>query len=143
MKDCIFCKIINKQLPSYQLYEDELFSVILDINPMSKGHCLVITKQHSTNLEDLPSDESAKVLDVAKKIMKSIKQTFNPAGFNILQNNGSAAGQIVMHYHLHIIPRYEDKAGSIRKIYENNGSSLKYTPQQFNKICEEIKMNIK
>lgn len=109
MKDdaCIFCKIANGEIPSATLYEDEDFRVILDLGPASKGHALILPKEHAANLFELPDETGAKVLKVAKKIGSRLQQGLGAAGLNVVQNNGEAAGQTVMHFHMHLIPRYE------------------------------------
>ena len=106
--DCIFCKIANGEIPSYCLYEDDSFKVILDISPSSKGHGLVIPKSHADNLFMLNDSDCSKALVVAKKAGYAIKQVLNCDGMNILQNNGEAAGQTVNHFHIHLIPRYKN-----------------------------------
>ena len=105
--DCIFCKLANGLIPTTVLYEDEDLTVILDAAPAARGHALIIPKQHSDNLYELPDETAAKVLPLAKKIAGALKETFNCDGVNVLQNNEEAAGQSVFHFHTHIIPRYK------------------------------------
>lgn len=105
---CIFCKIANGEIPSETIYEDSTFRAILDLNPASKGHALIIPKQHYRDVSDLEDDVAAKVLPLAAKIGVAMKKALGCAGFNLVQNNGSAAGQTVLHFHVHVIPRYED-----------------------------------
>ncbi|MGN0166058.1 MAG: HIT family protein [Lachnospiraceae bacterium] len=109
MKDCncIFCKIIEGAIPSSVVYEDDDFRAILDIAPSHKGHTIVLPKYHAANIFELPNDIAAKALPVVKKIATAIKEETGCDGVNILQNNGTAAGQSVFHLHIHIIPRYE------------------------------------
>ena len=108
MKDCncIFCKIANGEIPSYTMYEDDDFRVILDINPASKGHSLLIPKEHYKNIFELDDNTASKALVVAKKVSAALKNELNCDGFNILQNNEEIAGQTVFHFHMHLIPRY-------------------------------------
>lgn len=106
--DCVFCKIANGDIPSYSLYEDKDFKVILDIEPSSKGHALIISKNHATNIFELDDATASKALIIAKKVGIAIKSVLNCSGMNILQNNGESAGQTVLHYHIHLIPRYDD-----------------------------------
>lgn len=108
MKDCncIFCKIANGEIPSYTMYEDDDFRVILDINPASKGHSLLIPKEHYKNIFELDDNTASKALVVAKKVSTALKNELNCDGFNILQNNEEMAGQTVFHFHMHLIPRY-------------------------------------
>ncbi len=109
MKDenCVFCKIANGEIPAATLYEDDLFRVILDLGPASKGHALILPKNHFADVCTLDQETSSKVLTLAAKIGTAMKKSLNCAGFNLVQNNGQAAGQTVFHFHLHIIPRYE------------------------------------
>jgi histidine triad (HIT) family protein len=106
--DCIFCKIAAGEIPSSTVYEDENFRAILDLSPASKGHTLILPKQHADNIMDLDSTSAAKVLPVASKIGKAMLTGLNCDGFNVIQNNGEAAGQTVMHFHVHVIPRYQN-----------------------------------
>ena len=105
---CIFCKIANGEIPSATLYEDEDFRVILDLGPATKGHALILPKNHFANLFEIPEDMDAKAFILAKKIAKKMKDVFGCDGVNIVQNNGVAAGQTVFHFHMHIIPRYKN-----------------------------------
>ena len=104
--DCVFCAIAEAEIPSFKVYEDELVLAYLDINPFTKGHTLVIPKVHSTGLLDTSDETLAAVLARVKKIAAHLKEALPCDGFNILQNNGAAAGQTVMHLHFHIVPRY-------------------------------------
>ena len=115
MKDdnCIFCKLANGDIPTNSIYEDEDFNVILDAGPATRGHCLILPKEHSKNLYELPEETAGKVMVLAKKIAQRLKDRLDCDGLNVVQNNGSCAGQTVMHYHLHLIPRYEDDEQSI------------------------------
>ena len=106
--DCIFCKIANGDIPSSTVYEDEDFRVILDIAPAAKGHALILHKNHYSNLWELGEKESSRALALAAKISKAQKEALNCDGINVLQNNGTAAGQSVFHFHMHLIPRYEN-----------------------------------
>lgn len=106
--DCIFCKLANGVFPTNTVYEDDDFRVILDIEPATKGHCLILPKNHYKDLSELDDEVGAKVMPLAKKIMKNMKDKLGCDGLNLVQNNGEVAGQTVFHYHLHIIPRYND-----------------------------------
>ena len=107
-EDCIFCKIANGEIPSTTVYEDEDFRVILDISPAAKGHALILPKVHYDNAYEMDEAFAAKVFPLASKIAKAMKKVFHCDGVNILQNNEEAAGQTVFHFHMHIIPRYQD-----------------------------------
>lgn len=110
MKDCncIFCKIANGEIPSATLYEDDDFRVILDLNPASRGHALVLPKEHYKNIFEMPEDLTARAFVVAKKTAAKLCSGLGAVGFNIVQNNGEPAGQTVFHFHIHLIPRYEN-----------------------------------
>ena len=116
MSDCIFCKIANGEIPSSTLYEDENFRVILDLGPATKGHALILPKAHYADLTDIPDELAGKAVSVAKKVVKAMMPALPCDGYNVVQNNGPAAGQTVFHYHVHLIPRYEnDHAGILWK----------------------------
>lgn len=112
MADCIFCKIANGEIPSNTLYEDEDFRVILDIEPATKGHALILPKKHFANVYELEEAYASKVFVLAKKLAGTMQKALGCDGLNIVQNNGVAAGQTVFHFHMHLVPRYEnDNAG--------------------------------
>ncbi len=106
--NCIFCKIANGEIPSATIYEDDDFRAILDLGPASKGHALLLPKEHYADLYALPAETAAKVLPTAKKIVSRMKDVLGCDGYNLVQNNGECAGQTVFHFHLHMIPRYKD-----------------------------------
>lgn len=106
-KECIFCKIANGDIPSSTIYEDEMFRVILDLGPASRGHALILPKEHYKDLCELDESVAAKVLPLAGKIGMAMKKALGCVGFNVVQNNGEAAGQTVFHFHVHVIPRYD------------------------------------
>ena len=108
MENCIFCKIAAGEIPSNTIYEDDSFRVILDLGPATKGHALVLPKQHYADLFEIPEDVLADAAKVAKKVAGTMKEKLRCDGLNLVQNNGETAGQTVMHFHLHIIPRYKD-----------------------------------
>ena len=113
MKKCIFCKIAKGEIPFFMLYQDEEFRVILDLGPANKGHALVLPKAHYENLYDLPDEMAAHAMILAKKIATKMKGILNCDGYNLVQNNGEAAGQTVFHFHMHLIPRYTDDHAGI------------------------------
>jgi len=115
--DCIFCKLANGVYPTNSIYEDENFNVILDVGPATKGHALILPKQHYANLFELPDDVAGEVMVLAKKMATHMKEKLNCDGFNLIQNNGPCAGQTVFHFHYHLIPRYE-----------NDGQNLLWEP---------------
>ena len=105
-ENCIFCKIADGEIPSKTLYEDDMFRVILDINPASKGHALILTKKHFKNIYEMDNVTATEVFVLAKRMAKAMTEALGCNGFNIVQNNGEVAGQTVFHFHLHLIPRY-------------------------------------
>lgn len=116
MDNCIFCKIINEDIPSYTIYEDDIVKVFLDIEPMSPGHTLIIPKKHFENLEDIDMDTLTHINKISKEIYKLLKDKLNIDGMSIMQNNGCV--QDIKHYHMHIKPHYEDNRGiSIEEVF--------------------------
>ncbi len=111
--DCIFCKLANGELPSKTLYEDEGFRVVLDLGPATKGHALVLPKEHAANLYELSDRTAAAAMVLAKKMACILRDKLHCAGLNLVQNNGAVAGQTVEHFHIHVIPRYEDDGQNI------------------------------
>lgn len=107
-ENCIFCKIANGEIPSRTLYEDDRFRVILDLGPATKGHALILPKNHYADLFALPEDEAAKAAKLAKKMGAKLVEKLHADGLNVVQNNGETAGQTVKHFHIHLIPRYEN-----------------------------------
>ena len=106
-EDCIFCKIANGDIPSKTLYEDDNFRVILDLGPATKGHALILPKEHASDLFELPDELAQKVLPLAKTMAVQLKEKLQCDGLNLVQNNGEVAGQTVHHFHMHLIPRYK------------------------------------
>jgi len=135
MSDCIFCKIINGEIPSSKVFENEHVVAFLDISQVTKGHTLVIPKIHKENIYELTPEIAGKVFEVVPKIANAIKKEFNPIGLNLLNNNGEQAGQSVFHYHVHIIPRYGkgDGFGAVWKTHENQ-----YTGEELQNIASSI-----
>lgn len=123
--NCVFCKIVNNEIPSYKIYEDDNILAFLDIAPVSPGHALVITKKHYKNLEEIPENELALLINVVKKIGKSIKENLQVLGYNVSENNDPVAGQIIPHIHFHVIPRKANDGFELWKQgkYENDEAS--------------------
>lgn len=115
MKDnnCIFCKLANGDIPTRAIYEDDQFKVILDNSPATKGHALILPKDHFANLYELPEETAADAMRLAKKMAIHMRDVLHCEGFNVVQNNGEMAGQSVFHFHMHLIPRYRDDAQRI------------------------------
>src|SRR3989338_10174105 len=106
--DCLFCKIVKGEIPTAKIYEDENVLAFLDVNPDSKGHTLVIPKQHAQDIFDIEKESLQKVFIAAKIIAQKLKDSLRADGINLMQANGKAANQVVMHFHLHLIPRYQN-----------------------------------
>lgn len=111
MTDCIFCKLINREIPSAKIYEDEHVFAFMDIMPLTKGHILVIPKEHKESIYDLSEEQAANLFKVVPRLASALKDSYHPAGMNLLNNNGAPAGQSVFHFHLHLIPRYDETDG--------------------------------
>lgn len=110
---CIFCKIANGEIPSKTIYEDETFRVILDLGPATRGHALILPKDHYKDLYELPDETAEGAIKLAKKMAAIMKEKLSCDGFNIVQNNGETAGQTVFHFHMHLIPRYQNDGQQI------------------------------
>lgn len=106
-EDCVFCKIVNGDIPSNTIYENSEFKVIMDISPATKGHVLVLPKEHYKDIYDIDAETAGKLFQLAAVVARALKEVLNCDGLNILQNNGVIAGQTVFHFHMHLIPRYE------------------------------------
>lgn len=135
--NCIFCKLANGQIPTNMIYQDDDFAVILDADPVSKGHALIIPKQHYSNIYELGDKEAQKIFPLAQKLAKHMTEVLGCDGFNVLQNNGETAGQSVFHFHMHLIPRYKDA--------ENNETLLRFTrptitEDEIKDICGKLKL---
>lgn len=122
MPECIFCKILNKEIPNYTVYEDDFILAFLDIFPHAKGHTVVIPKKHYDDFLSLTDSEAEKFMQGVKKAMEKVNKVLNPEGFNVGWNEKPAGGQIVPHLHVHIFPRWEkDGGGSVHSIIKNPG----------------------
>lgn len=135
MDSCIFCKIVKGEIPSYKLYEDSDVFVMLDINPFSKGHVLVLPKKHFENIYDIPENILCKVVSVSKFFAQKIKQEFHPEGIILLQNSGERAGQSVFHFHMHVKPVFLDseilsEAHLCKKLKEDDMLDIQRVLQQ-------------
>lgn len=118
-ENCIFCKIAAGDIPSKTIYEDEKFRVILDLGPATRGHALILPREHYKNIYELPEELAGETMKLAKKMTVLMTDRLQCDGFNLLQNNNEVAGQSVFHFHMHLIPRYQNdgqvisgKAGS-------------------------------
>lgn len=111
--NCIFCKLANGVFPTNSIYEDDEFNVILDLSAATKGHALILPKEHYKNLYEIPEDTAANAMKLAKKMAVLMTDKLHADGFNLVQNNNEAAGQTVFHFHMHLIPRYMDDGQKI------------------------------
>ena len=139
MDNCIFCRIAAGEIPSSTVYEDDRFKVILDLNQGMKGHMLIIPKAHFENVYEMPDEALERAMVLAKRLGKAAKKAFEEAGepldgLNILQNNGQAAGQTVMHYHLHVLPRIKGDDDAFPVWSEKSISS-----EEMSTLCENLK----
>lgn len=132
-KDCIFCKLANGVIPTRSIYEDETFRVIMDASPATQGHALILPKDHAANIYELPEETVGKAFVLAKKLATHMTEKLQCDGFNIVQNNGEAAGQTVFHFHIHLIPRYKD-----------DFQKIGWEPRKFlDEVMDEIQQTIK
>ncbi len=134
-KDCIFCKIASRKLPSYMVYEDENFMAFLDTAPFSKGHTLVCPKLHGETVWDMNGGEIGGLFTLASRISKAVVSVVDADGFRFVQNNGEAANQIVAHVHVHVIPvKLADKGRFMDR--------KRFTPEEMSSVAESIKEKI-
>lgn len=136
-ENCIFCKIIKGDIPSYTVCEDDDFKVFMDIAPATKGHMLVVPKQHYADIYEIEPDVLGKAAKMAQKVIKHATKVLGCDGYNLVQNNGEIAGQTVFHFHMHLIPRYENM---------NNAGLVSVVPgsmesDELKALYEELKMN--
>ncbi|WP_088007807.1 HIT family protein [Indiicoccus explosivorum] len=139
MADCIFCKIIDGEIPSVKVYEDEHVYAFMDIMPLTKGHTLLIPKKHREYVYDMTEEEAANLFAVAPKIASAIKSSFEPVGMNLLNNNGAKAGQSVYHFHLHFIPRYDETDGFGAKWITKE---KQYTNEKIQELADQLKQTL-
>lgn len=137
MKDdaCIFCKIAGGGIPSKTIYEDEEFRVILDISPATRGHALILPKEHYANIYEMPEETAGHAMVLAKKLAAHMTDVLQCDGLNIMQNNGEAAGQTVFHFHMHLIPRYKDD-GNADKLCWNH---LELSSEEMDELHQKLR----
>lgn len=140
MNDCIFCKIVNGDIPSYKVYEDDKIIAFLDISQTTKGHTLVIPKKHYANIYEITSDDISYLFGKIPMISKALKESVNCDGLNIINNTNEIAGQSVFHFHVHLIPRYKNNSDFSIK-YTNNFN--KYSSDELNDLSNNIYNKIK
>lgn len=131
--DCIFCKIINGEIPARKVFENDRFLAILDAFPANAGHCLVIPKKHFANIFEIDDDTIGEAMQIAKNVAQKIKKAMNVENINIVQNNGAVAGQTVNHFHIHVIPRKEGDTVTIKS------EIVQMSNEELDKICDDLK----
>ena len=137
-ENCIFCKIVKGEIPSYTIYEDDDFKVFMDVAPATKGHALVVPKQHYANIYEMESELLGKAMKVAQKVIKHATEVLGCKGYNVIQNNGEVAGQTVFHFHMHLIPRYDSvKEADLLKITSGAGNS-----EELKVLSEQLKVEV-
>lgn len=136
-KDCIFCKLASGEIPTNSIYEDDMFRVILDAAPASKGHALIIPKEHYRNIYEIDEEAAGEAMKLAKKMAAHMTEKLNCDGFNLLQNNGEVAGQTVFHFHLHLIPRYKGMKNDDILMWEHET----FTEDEMKEICSSLKIS--
>lgn len=135
-KDCIFCKLASGEIPTNTIFEDGLFRVILDAAPASKGHALIIPKEHYADLYEIDAETAGEAMKLAKKLAAHMTETLQCDGFNLVQNNGEVAGQTVFHFHLHLIPRYRKMKNSDILTWSHEN----FTEDEMKEICQELSL---
>ena len=135
--DCIFCRIVNGEIPSYKVFENNNLIAILDISQATKGHTLIIPKTHAKNLYELDDLSAAEIFKVVPSIAKGIKKAFNPIGLNVVINTEKPL-QSVNHFHIHLVPRYDNDGFDINFI--NHQADM--NPEKYNQIKQAIKDNL-
>lgn len=136
MKDsnCIFCKLANGEIPTNSIYEDDTFRVILDAAPASKGHALILPKEHYANLYEIDTEVAGEAMKLAKKLAIGMTNALQCNGFNLVQNNGEVAGQTVFHFHLHLIPRYKEMKNDDILMWSHET----FTEDEMKEICSTL-----
>lgn len=137
--DCLFCKIVEGEIPSAKVYEDDHVYAFMDISQVTTGHTLVIPKVHTRDIYETPADVAGELFARVPKIAQTIKETYNPVGMNLLNNNEIMAGQSVFHLHIHIIPRYSDEDGFDAKWITRNDE---FSMEELKEIAEKISSSI-
>ena len=139
MEDCIFCKIIKGEIPCFKIYEDDRVLAFADINPINNGHTLIIPRNHSENIWEMSEEDLTAIHSASKKIAMAIKASLQPEGMACLQLNGRAVNQIVMHYHLHLIPKASDEPELTMTAWELKPGEMKLIEETAKKIAEAVR----
>jgi len=139
MDNCIFCKIVKGEIPSFKVYEDDRVLAFEDINPISKGHTLIIPKKHAENIWELAEEDLVAVQKASKKVAHAIKDALNSEGIACLQLNGRAVNQVVMHYHFHLIPHSPGDPALTMTQWKLNAGDI----DAIKKTCDQIAAQVK
>ena len=134
--DCIFCKILRGEIPSFKIYEDDGVLAFMDVNPLAPGHALVIPKHHARDILETPGEWVGKAFAAAGKVARAVQKTCNPDGINLLQANGPGAKQSVFHLHVHVIPRFMDDGLTM------NWERIPGDMEDIGKLAEQIAANL-
>jgi histidine triad (HIT) family protein len=136
MEDCLFCKIIKGDIPNYTVYQDEKTLALLDINPNTRGHTLVIPIEHASNIIGMEDSNVDAVFRTVRKVVRGLEAALKPDGFNLVVNHGEAAGQLIHHFHCHIIPRY------VGDTIEFNAKGITLSEDEFNDLAQKVSNQI-
>ncbi|SFE26627.1 HIT family protein [Alteribacillus iranensis] len=138
-ENCIFCKIVKEEIPASVIYEDDVVMAFADISQTTKGHTLLIPKEHQEDIYHLKEETASHLFRIAPKLANAIKEEFQPDGLNLVNNNGKAASQAVFHYHLHFIPRYGSDDG-FKHTFKDNSSD--YSGEALQQIADRLKKHL-
>jgi histidine triad (HIT) family protein len=133
--DCIFCRIANHEIPSITVSENSQTIAVMDINPATPGHILILPKSHITDIYGMSSAAGSSIMDMAVNVARAIQRQLKPAGLNVIQSNGAAAGQVIFHFHMHLVPRYEKDSVVLRFGY----TGLAVPASELEKVADTIK----
>jgi histidine triad (HIT) family protein len=139
MEDCIFCKIVEGEIPCFKIYEDDNVLAFADINPINTGHTLIIPKNHADNIWEISEDDLTAIQRASIKVAKAMRASIQPDGIACLQLNGRAVNQLVMHYHLHLVPRKADDPKLTITEWELVPGDMKLVQETANKIAAAVK----
>ncbi len=139
MEDCIFCKIVKGDIPSFKVYEDDKVLAFADVNPISEGHTLIIPKKHAENIWEIDPEDLAAIHLTSKKVAQAMTDSLKPEGIAFLQLNGRAVNQVVMHYHLHLIPRVSGAPELVMTNWELKPGDMEAIKKTAEKIASAVK----
>src|SRR5665647_599933 len=140
MSECVFCQIISKQAPANIVYEDEQVVAFLSNRPVNEGHTLVVPKKHHENIYEIPEEEAAYLFKIAKRVAVAVRDAVSAEGIRIVQNNGWAAGQVIFHLHVHVIPMMPTEGFIHGKAFHDHTNPR--NPEALEQDAEKIKQRI-